>query len=166
MVQIQNKEILNTISEKIKESNLGILPNQLSDRIVPIIEVGKNIDEYISETAESTTTGLITAFTTPSSKDFYLVSCFMSFVKDVTCDLASSSLNVSATINGKTIRIIRMPPLTLTAERDFSSISLSTPIKLDRGTTVTLGGTFTAGNMVRSLGVHGFIKDTLQKWPN
>jgi len=163
MVELQNRTVVNEMSEKIKESNLNLLPRDISNSIQPVIEVGKNIDQHFSKSASQATTGTITIFTTPSDKDFFMTCCNFSFAKDSTCDIGTGVIDFLCVINGATVRPLRSAVITTTAERGNLETSFSTPIKLDRNSVISLTGTFTVGVMARVASINGFTVDTLEK---
>jgi len=163
MVEIQNTNIIDKISEKIKESNTNILPKTISNSIVPIIDVGENIDSYVVESTANASSGTLTMLTTPSDKDFYLTSVTLGLNKNSACDLGTGSLNVTVVINGASKIILYLPTITLTAQNDVVVLSLPTPIKLDRSSSITYSGSFSAGVCLRSGNITAYTTDTLEK---
>ncbi len=163
MVEIQNKQIIDDISEKTKISNIAMLPLNLSNNIQPVMEIGKNIEELIGIGSSSAVTGGFAIHTADSTKDTYITSASLSVVKDGACDVSSGSINVSCTIRGATRTILTLAVLTLTASSQQISISFPEPIKIDKSSVVSITGAFTLGAMVRAGTITGYTVDTLTK---
>jgi len=160
MVEVENTEILNNLSEKTKISNTATLPRILNNSIQPVIEVGQNIDEYFIENGASTTTANTVIFTTPANKDFYLTFAVLSLAKDNVSDNVISY--VQAVINGITTRIISIGSLTTTEIHQTIGIGFH-PIKLDRNSAITVVGSTTGGVIRKDASIMGFSVDTLEK---
>lgn len=162
MVEIQNPKIIDEISEKIKESNLNTLPKQLGNSVIPVIEVGNNIDEhYFKSFSRTTTTSGLLLFTTPSDKDFYLTAVRLSLQANSTSD--STSCYIKANVNGVNTYLIAIPKLTTTATSENLSFTFSKPVKIDRNTNVTFVSSFTVGAQSAEGAIVGFTVDSLQK---
>jgi len=78
-------------------------------------------------------------YTTPTDKDFYIVSVSLSVAK--TAAQTGSNVAILTTIEGASISILDIRGITLTAQDASRDISFHYPIKLDRGTTITLSPT-------------------------
>jgi len=166
MVEIQNKELINTLSEKIKESNLNILPRTVGNVIQPVIEIGDNVDQFLSFTADQNTTGVVDIATTSSDKAFYIQSVQIGYSKNAACDVPSGALNITIFGETGTQSICSVPVLTLTAENSVSTIVFNRPILTLRGAIIRMTGTFSLGAMSRFARVNGFTVDTLKKSRN
>jgi len=94
-------------------------------------------------------------FTTPSDRDFYLTNAQISIAKVAADSGALASLTV--VIDGVTISILRINGVTLTADAQNVLQSWNFPIKLDRGTNITLSlsGAYTTANAL----LQGFIEE-------
>jgi len=162
MVENQNKKVLNELSEKTKVSDLAQLPNNIANSIQPVIEVGKNIDQFYIESATSNSSGVSVLFTTPADQDFYLTSVQLSYHKDGACD--STVCQFNATPKGRAQeQILKTRSLTLTAKSETAFMSFPVPILLERGSQVSITGTYTAGAMNFGGSATGFTVDTLEK---
>lgn len=139
---ITSQRLQTTLGDEIKEP-------------IPVIEVNsKLVKDGFAKNDSQTTTGNLG--TTASSlgtvtQDWYLAALSFGFVKNATCDVASGTLQVTVTINGTSTVVASIPVLTLTAERADKFIIFPHPIKVDKNTTATMSGTFTAGSMIRSV---------------
>jgi hypothetical protein len=136
------------------------IPNQLADKVVPTMEVNPNLFRKINvcrsgSAANATTTAL---YVTPTDKDFYIVAMALSVIKDVTSTSNLSSIQV--TIDGITgLSILSLAAQTLTAQTLSSSISLPCPIKIDRGTTISVNNSTNVANIKASATIFGYYID-------
>ncbi len=156
-------------SETIAELNLAVrgnsstnrVPTQLSNVIQPTIEINPLIviENNYSKTGATTATGTLTILTTSPDKDTYITNIQVGLAKDVACDIATGSMNLTGTKDGGSIVLARIPLITLTAQNNNHSVTFAKPIKLDRSTTITLGGTYAAGVCVRTACINGFEID-------
>tara|TARA_Y100000310_G_C20676941_1_gene813641 strand:+ start:2217 stop:2702 length:486 start_codon:yes stop_codon:yes gene_type:complete len=161
MVEIQNSKIVDSISEKVKESNLNLIPRQLANSVQAVIDVGRNIDQHFIESTKSTSSGSTTIVSTPTNKDFYLTSCSLGLIKDAASDNVAADLR--ATVNGTVEFLLQIVGITLTAQETHLTVSFPEPIKLDRGTAIKIQGTATAGNFHKTGTITGYTIDTLEK---
>jgi len=109
---------------------------------------------------QSTASGTSTIFTSSASGDTYITAVSLALVKNVTCDIANGRVNVNCVIDGVTRDIIALPVLTLTAQE--SALTITFPhngLRIDRSSIVQIGGVFTAGNMIRTATVAGYIEE-------
>jgi len=130
------------------------MPQTLGSSINPSIEIGPKFT-FIVRSISGTSTGAITAYTTPTDKDFYLTFLHESFTKDATCDMVDFRTNI--TTEGVSRNISSIPSQTTTAESRSQNTTFSYPIKLDRGSTIQTLGAFTAGTCTKKLNIGGFI---------
>jgi len=160
MSQIHNTDLFNEIRDAGKiQTSRDILPSQLADKVVPVMEVNPKLLRYpnIVISSGTTATGVVTMVnTTSSAKDFYITHAYISITKDVVCDAATGSISISATINGAARTIVGCSIITLTAQDKTISLDFSHPLKIDRGTSITLTGTYTAGVMSRIATIAGY----------
>lgn len=157
MFQVQNTEAINNIRAAARLSISEGFPQMLSPAIVPVLDMTPDFHKKSFVFSSSpTTTGATTIYTTPTGKKTYLTGVMLDIVKNVTCDVATGVISVTAVIDGTTTTIVAVPVLTLTAERSDSEITFANPIAIDPGTAVSLTGTFTAGAMARSAIIYGY----------
>jgi hypothetical protein len=76
---------------------------------------------------------------------------------DATCDGVTYTL--SGTVNSAVIRIAEIRKQTLTAGSERVFVQFSNPIKLDRGTSINMNQSFTAGASVISAIVYGYTEE-------
>jgi hypothetical protein len=112
----------------------GESTNVIADFIQPIMNIQRFCNIVRNVSSDNATSA--TLYTTPSDKDFYLVSASLSFVKDITATTTGVSLR--AVVEGVQRRILELACLTLTVERGQLNISLNNPIKIDRNTNISV----------------------------
>ena len=162
MAKVQNRKVIERIEdEAYLNPSDEETPKQLASHIQPVlISNEKDIINIVKNQAISNSvSGNI--YTTPEDKDFYLCGAVLGVVKDGTSTSTETSLRVM--INGKTVRLIVIPTLTLTAERETVGINFNPAIKIDRNTTITMNNSSSTANISNSASIWGYEKDTLKK---
>lgn len=163
MVDVQNTEVIDRISQDIKESNLNTLPKTLNNSVQPILIINPlERTNPVHASGNASTTGTVTIFTTPSSRDFYITSIALAFTADATSD--STSVLVSGQIHGQaatTLLVLRKAATV--ANNQSLSVSFPVPLRMERGTTITTTSAFTVGAQTSTTSISGFTVDTLQK---
>lgn len=158
MVKHYNPSIVQD-AQRILNTKMDNLSDNVADMvaIIPIEPVCR-----IAKSAQRASSGATTLYTTPVDKDFYLIGCYMTMVKDVTCDVASTDgPTLKVNIDGVSSTLLQLATLTLTAQQSQISINFRYPIKCDRNAAITLtGGTFAAGTLVKTGGIFGYTQET------
>lgn len=155
MAQITRSSIILWIQDLLGlQSGRDIVPSQINNSVQPVVEVGPRQTNLLRNITTAST-GLVTIYTTPTDKDFYLTFASFSFTKDVTSDNVNVWIQVVQ--NGVSRTIMEKPTQSLTASDGQQTHSWPHPIKIDRGTNISLGGVFTAGSLTRKACVGGFI---------
>jgi hypothetical protein len=157
MAYIDNSETLKELNEAIRGNVVSnIAPNGVNNSIQPVINV--NPKDYrrcnivkSGTTIHSTTT---TIYTTPTDKDLFICSAFISVIKDV----GSTSIltRLRASVDGVVSDILNISTLTTTIQNSNNSISFPNPIKIDRGTAITLTNSANVANVSASGGFSGY----------
>jgi hypothetical protein len=130
------------------------LPSELNDTIVPVFDVRPPAN--IIRTASAVNTGAAqTLYTTPTDQDFFLTNALIGVIKDVTATSTNSQLKV--TIDGVARTILNIPGLTLTVQNQSVPMAYPNPIKVDRGTNITLENSTGVGNVTSTAAVVGFL---------
>jgi hypothetical protein len=166
MATIYNSDLTKELREGAKlQTSTDSIPSQLAEKVVPVMEVNPkllkscNIIRHVNNAAS----GSNTIYTTPTDRDFYLVTAWLSYTKNVTCDITTGAVAITAQAEeGSAFTILGLANFTLAVESDSGQISFPTPVKLKRGTAITMSGTFTAGAMSRSGGITGYTIDNIQ----
>ncbi len=160
-MQIQNSELIKEIQNASKVQTMQGLPSNLSGLIVPVIEVNPKLTKAVLvSNVSSGTTGSLSVLTADPNRDVYIKSVCFSITKDVTCDLATNSYGVACTIGGAGKNLIGVSCITLTAQSASYSVSFPTPIKIDRNSSVSISGTFTAGVCWRYGSITYYLDET------
>lgn len=150
MATIYNSDLSKELQQGAKiQINRDDIPNQLAEKVVPVMEVNPKLlrrCNIIAGNTSTVTSGTVAVYTTPSDKDFYLVSYALAVAKDAACDISSGSVSMTATeADMGAIQLLGIPVITLTLQQDNISVQLPFPIKLKRNTAISIAGTFTAG---------------------
>lgn len=161
MATIYNTDLFKEIKDGAKIQQLtDAIPTQLQGTVVPVMEVNPKLLRRTNfiKSVNRTTSGNATLFTTSSDVDTFITAVQLAFIQDATCDGAiGTPARLSVVIGGVSTVIIDLPALTLTACADATAVTFPHPLKIDRGSTMTLGGsTYTAGLKVRVATVYGF----------
>lgn len=122
--------------------------------IQPSIEVGPKTSSIVKN-ASSASTGNTTVYTTPLDQDFYLTAAQLTTTQNVTSDGIDTSITV--VIGGATLRILSLSFQGVTVCSKEAQLSFSYPLKLDRGTGIVLGGTFTVGAQTKRAMIMGYL---------
>jgi len=131
---------------------------------IPVIEVSpKLLQDTRNASGVLATSGVITVLSgtlNPTTR-VRLKTIIASIIKDATCDVATGSIGVTATMGGTSKNLISIPVITLTAQEQSIAISFPNPILIDVGTSVLMSGTFTAGAMVRTCNLSYIVDETI-----
>ena len=161
MVDNQNNEIIERLLQQTKSPDVVKLKN-ISNTIQPIIDVTPVNSETVIRQVTRATTGVDIVYSTPTDKDFYLTSAALSYVKDVNCDIATGTIILEGDLFDKrSVNILTLPVITLTAQQGATNITFPIPIKMARNQSITLPNTFTAGVLIRCATISGFLVNTL-----
>jgi hypothetical protein len=159
-MRIDNFRVGQIATEQCRLNIAEGVPNNLLPNVQPVIDLTprnhRNTD--IIATFNKTASGSSTVYTTPTDKDFYLCLAGLNISKDATSDNVTCA--ILATVGGVSKDILRVPMQTLTAipNSDFER-SFNKPVKIDRGTTITVLLSFTVGTITAATHVSGFLSD-------
>ena len=142
-----NSQVISEIINALKlDINVDKIPTPL-----PVVEVGLKLTKTaFTQNSQQNTTGAFTIFTPRAGVDTYRIGLEASYIKDATCDLATGYFGIYCNINGISKYLCYFTGIALTASNGIINISFSHPIKVDRGTAVAFGGSFTAGVLSRA----------------
>lgn len=160
MAIIYNSDLSKEVIAGAKiQTSRDVIPNQIADKVVPVMEVNpkllRRINTFGAGTASNATSA--TVYTTPTDRDFFLTAAVFSMIKDATS--TSTLSNLITTIDGASVNLIRIPGFTLTAQSGSISISFPQPIKIDRGVTIRLNNTTNVANITCTATIFGFIDE-------
>jgi len=157
MVRINNTSVIKEIRQALGASISDGFPQDAQNVVIPVLNV--NPKDYRLTNAfyslSSVTTGAASTLTN-ASRDTYITNAILTISKNATCDIATGSVSVTVVVDGQTRTIARLAVLTLTAEYENVSITFARPIKVDRNSTISVSGTYTAGLMSRGLILTGY----------
>ncbi len=163
MAIIYNSELSKGIVESARlQQNRDIIPNQLAEKVVPVMEVNPQILRK-SKGIPLLLTGLVnttsaTIFTSDSIKKTYLTGATLSMIKDATStatDMGIQFTNADSTV----CKICRMAGITLTADSKENSITFDKPIEIKRGSNIVLTSDTNVANIVLRASLFGFEID-------
>lgn len=155
MTQHRNPTIVKLARDRL--NTIGV--DQLPDKVMgPVATIA--IEPYcdVIRSATRSTTGVTTLYTTPADKDFYLCGAILSWTADAANDGTQVAINL--TQQGVAYQLLQLVKVTLTATAQNQSIDLNRPIRIDRNTSITFGGTFGAGTSRCNCTFWGYIQET------
>jgi len=158
MATIYNSDLSKELIEGAKiQTSFDSIPNQLAEKVVPVMEVNPKLLRRIDfiKSATKSVTGAST-FTSLTDSDVMITNLNVGMIKDVVCDAATGSIEVTIITDGVSKAIASIPIITLTAQNQIMCINFNPPIKMDRNTTFSLSGTYAAGVMVRNYTLSGY----------
>jgi hypothetical protein len=135
------------------------VPNQLSEKVVATMETNPKFFRFINTIRRTAgTTGTLTVYTTPTDRDFYLCGLTGTITKNVTSDATLSQINIVP--DGYiAVTILEFSQQSLTAESRTLGNDFNIPIKLKRGSTITMDTNQTAGTTTRNIIIWGYTVD-------
>lgn len=158
-----------SLSEQLRDTfksqpNIDGIIKNVAMQIVPVVDVNPehNRKTTVIRQSGSTGTAATTLYTTPTNQDFYLTEASLAYVKNAAFDGATSAslFSINLVIGGATTSVIKLPNITLTAGQDSVYLPISPPLKVDRGTNITISATsFTAGVLVKTGTVMGYLDE-------
>jgi len=129
-----NTQVQNEIRDALK-LQLGV---DKTPNVVPVIEVNpKIIKNGLTTSGQVLNATSHNSFTSSTQKDTYVTAVSLSYTKDATN--TATYIYLQCILNGEGKRLINLAVLASTAQQDSLSISFPHPIKIDRGTIVSIG---------------------------
>jgi hypothetical protein len=156
----KNNEIREVIKRLLKlEMYTDKVPAEIENKIQLVVDVNPLKNEFCNIVR---TNGLInntsaTVYSTPTDKDFYLTNATLSYIKDVTSTATYVSMIV--TIGGTVVDLLKLPSITLTVGYGQIAQSYYYPIKIDRGTSITVNSSTNVANITVIGNIQGFTVD-------
>ena len=159
MVKINNSDLIKEVvnGAGIQSAN-DLVPNILGNTVIPVMETNPALLRRCEVVRSSSATNATTAtiYTTPADQDFYLVSCQVSVIKDITSTSTYSRVNI--TINGASQAICMISSLTLTTQNQSVAQNFNPPIKIDRNTAIsTVLASSTVGVKGNAANIYGYV---------
>lgn len=164
MSTIHNSDLFKEFRDGAKTQQLtDVIPTQLADKIVPVMEVNPKFFRRCNFFASGnrTTSGATTLATSATDKDTFITNIYLGWVFDV---LTVITVNrVQCVVDGLTVTILLAPNSNAVAGTAGAiSVPLCFPIKVDRGTAITLGVTSSAGTYSVSAGIIGYTVENIR----
>lgn len=174
MAQVDRSQAIGRIVKELRlRPGFDQVPSQVQTTIVPTFDVGTQLsmaeglitEDIIVRSGQATTTNATTGIYVTQNqegRDFFFTGYQISYVKDGTADNADAAgPTLNFAIDGTT-QSIELSVLTLTAQNFSSALTFPFPIKIDRGTSITINNaTFTVGKSVCNCTIFGYITDTV-----
>lgn len=140
MAYIYNSELSKELIEGARIATAkDNIPTQIADKVVPVMEVNPKLlrRANIIRSANAINSTGATVYTTPTDRDFFLTSVHLSVIKDVTATSQNTELDF-VTDDGIQQYAFVINGITLTPQNEVIDQQLNPPIKLKRGTNISL----------------------------
>jgi len=134
---------------------VGAVASEMNDKVAPVFDIGHRHTVIVKAATSAISASGTSIYVLPSNKDFYLTFIDLSVTKDAACD--GVVVSVDGTILNLRTKIVTLCYQATTAGDYQKVIAFPHPIKLDRGSSLLLLGTFTAGNCSKYVTIGGFI---------
>ena len=161
MVRINNSDLSNELRDVAKiQVGADIIPNILSNQVVPVIDVNpkhSRIDTILVASTRTTTATAASIFAARPNQDVFITGCDVSITQDVVCDGISTF--VTGQFDGLTVPIFRINRQPTTAQSINKSYSFKNPLKIDRNSALLVTGAFAAGTYTHTIIIYGYIVD-------
>jgi len=159
MVDNQNSIISRKVAKYFQVQEAQGIPKIVPNAISPVVDVTPipTFQATKSFFGTRTTTGTGTLVTIDADKDFFLTNLSYFLQCDAVAD--STDYSVRATTNGLNQRIIQIQKLSLTATTVVIEKPFFTPLKIDKGTTITFPSAFTVGASSISVSCQGYFEE-------
>jgi hypothetical protein len=155
-----NGAIVSELGAATQQSSAEFANLPVRKEIMPVIEVNpklmRTVDIHLRNAAINATSATLGILN--STEDFYIVACELSMLKDVTATSTASQLK--ANIGGATRVLLEIIGLTLTAQSGSVSVSFPHPVKIDKGTSITVANSTNVGNVSAVGIVYGYYEKT------
>jgi len=139
-------------------SELGTQELQACDKVNDNIQPTLDINPHYSKifmVGERTSSGPITAYTTPADKEFYLTFAKLTLITDANQDGVLATLSIF--VDGVSKILLNIDKFTTTATIEHIEVSFPYPIKVDKNTAIIATATRTAGTHTLRAAVAGFL---------
>lgn len=161
MVKVYNSEVIQELRNVAKiQGATDLIPTLLNNGIVPTLELNpklvKNLRTAGNVAINATSS---TIFSTPTDRDVYIVAVSLAYIQDVTATAVSHGV-VATDELGVSRNLLFIPTLTLTVSNGTAQITLPHPLKLARGTNVTVTNSTNTGNTSAAGTIYYFIDET------
>jgi len=132
--------------------------SDVADFIQPTLEITPKIN--LVKRAEASNSTSATIYTTPTDKDTYIVALMLTMIKDINATSVSS--RIYAYIDGVSSYLAEITGFVTTVQEKTIFLSFPIPIKIDRGTALTVTNTTNVANCKSSAIIYGYTRETLK----
>lgn len=158
MATIYNSDLTKELTQAAGlQQARDIIPNQLAEKVVPVMEVNPNIlrkNNFVFSASSINATST-TLTTVPSDKEFWITNIVLSMIKDVTATSVYSRI-LGTPHSGPTQALLEIIGLTLTVQSGQQVINLNAPIRMKAGTTITIVNSTNVGNVSATGIIYGY----------
>lgn len=157
MAQINNFEIVDKIRRLFKLSASENIPNSSGESVNPVLIANPdNFTKVLGSLTRTTTAAApgATILTSHATKETYITGIDIAITSDVLAD--NVAMNVRVTINGALVILTNLNKQTLTITNNEARVMFPIPIKIDKGSVVTLVNVFTAGASRTDVSILGY----------
>jgi hypothetical protein len=163
--KIYNSDVTKSIINQIKlATSMENPPNEIADKVICVL----NVSPFQTKTSKplKTLTGLsnqtsATVYTCNAIKETYLTSATLNYIKDVTSTATDIALNIIDDESNVVSQHLRFKGITLTANSGSISWSSPFPIKLKKGSNITITSDTNVANVLATCTLLGFEIDNL-----
>jgi hypothetical protein len=161
MATIYNSDLSKELRDGSKAQITDTLPSKLGNEVIPVMEVNPKMLRYcdLVKSVIATNTTSSTIVTLSSDKDFYLCGGALSVVKDVTSPSTTSAIAITNFGDSSATNFLAIVGLTLTIQENCTSIDLARPIRLARGSSITLTNASATANVSSRASIWGYYID-------
>ena len=157
MVKHYNPSLSEDAARLFNNKQGEYLPSETAAFIQPTVELKRRCN--IVRDTGNLTGATVTVYTTPTDKDFYLVTAQLSAAQDVVS--ANTRVLMKCTVDGVSRAILNIAMIPSTVQRGETSDSYPNPIKVDRGTTIQIAcNTGASGTQTNYGSIIGYTVET------
>jgi len=160
MVQINNSDLSKELIQGAKiQVNRETPPNQLADKVVPVMEVNPKLLRramILSNGTSATTSSGSVLLAIPTGREVWITGLSISNIQDANCDNILFYIDIKDE-NGTFRRLYSKQKFTLTATNMSENIQFSYPIRAY--SVVALGCSFTVGTSNTTYSILGYYVD-------
>lgn len=166
MAQVYNSELLKGMQNDAKiQISRDRMPDQLAEKIVPTLEVNPELTRKLNLILRGTlnNTTSVTVYTVPSGKTLLIYGATLSFIKDATATTTGITLRITVEdAQNFNQDLLYFPSFTLTAHTGANNISLTHPLELKSGGTITLISVTGNANITANCTIAGILIDNVR----
>jgi len=154
----QSRQLRRVFSDGAKIQELEV-PNKIAESIVPVLDVTPNFHRLSRPL--TTLTSLSNAlsaivYNCSTVNETYLTGATLSYIKDATATSTSIGLSIIDDETNGVNALIRVRGITLTAQNGVVSWNTNYPIRLKKGSTITITSDTNVANVVASVTLQGY----------